>query len=859
MEPDNNNDNNGKPPLYNPATSGITGFLIDLDGTMYRPDGLIEGAKEFYAWLRDSGKPFVFLSNTGSKGSGGTRTKFMKPPFVIDKNPLNLRHIWTASEAQMNFMTHKGSETPNTRFADVDLGIPSGAQVFVLHGGTGEWLNALRMKNTLLFDSWDVRTGLSDEESMAWAQDAKRSQEEGNPRVFVVMFLDGELLEAEKHKTNFGSAASEAYEPDWSFGLLRKVSAILHNGGQLVYTADDAFNPSLDPRYPGMTFPLPGPGMFADMLKYLMHPCAEGQAVCAGKGGTHGDVFMMHHAIEMLKSQGHSGDPSTIMMIGDRFDTDIRGGCSVGVKTCLVESGAHVGTLQTHFPNDLATYCVPTVGHLINSPDGKAPVLRRPVVSFMGPLVRSSYGGVGAGDDGAGVLVRESTRVLPAAGAAGDFGIETTCISKLSSGQPLAHQIKGAVKRLTTALGGAKPNLTLVYTGASKAQTERVVDQIAHAFGTNVHCVSTYNGCMSDKGLTDDIGLWAIRDGAGQFTTGVATTEAAASAEKKKTPTRLASEAAAQAAQRWGSQGKPPQACFLSCSCGSEEQVIAELGVVFKGKGWDNVPVLGGTAAPASLSGGATPFVGSASGFDFVVTECGVAVTLLRVNSARHTTACGSLFPTTISEPATVTKVGANSRRVIAEINGVSAKEWYLTQLGSDSPASAEQMCADPFLTSLQPLSVLEAGGISRNIHVSKFNDDGSLETFANVDLHSKLVIKQATVGDLADPARAMGPALRGFTESHKVVGALAITCMGCTNAMMLAEREASFASASNTEADQVSILSHFRNSLHDALGMCTSFVAGATMGEQIYIGGSNQHANLMYSLMLFGEEKEKE
>ena len=35
------------------------GYLIDLDGTMYMPQGLIEGAEEFFRWLRASGVPSV--------------------------------------------------------------------------------------------------------------------------------------------------------------------------------------------------------------------------------------------------------------------------------------------------------------------------------------------------------------------------------------------------------------------------------------------------------------------------------------------------------------------------------------------------------------------------------------------------------------------------------------------------------------------------------------------------------------------------------------------------------------------------------------------------------------------------------
>ena len=40
---------------FEAATSGCDGFLIDLDGTMYQPGGLLPGAREFYWWLVDSG------------------------------------------------------------------------------------------------------------------------------------------------------------------------------------------------------------------------------------------------------------------------------------------------------------------------------------------------------------------------------------------------------------------------------------------------------------------------------------------------------------------------------------------------------------------------------------------------------------------------------------------------------------------------------------------------------------------------------------------------------------------------------------------------------------------------------------
>ena len=40
---------------------------------MYRPGALIPGAILFHEWLRTSGKPVVYLSNTGAKDGDAVR------------------------------------------------------------------------------------------------------------------------------------------------------------------------------------------------------------------------------------------------------------------------------------------------------------------------------------------------------------------------------------------------------------------------------------------------------------------------------------------------------------------------------------------------------------------------------------------------------------------------------------------------------------------------------------------------------------------------------------------------------------------------------------------------------------------
>ncbi len=46
------------------------GFMLDLDGTIYKGGAPIPGAKEFIAFLKDRGIPFVFLTNNSSRARG---------------------------------------------------------------------------------------------------------------------------------------------------------------------------------------------------------------------------------------------------------------------------------------------------------------------------------------------------------------------------------------------------------------------------------------------------------------------------------------------------------------------------------------------------------------------------------------------------------------------------------------------------------------------------------------------------------------------------------------------------------------------------------------------------------------------
>ncbi len=63
-------------PQSDPAVqlANIQGWLIDLDGVIYRGDQLLAGAPEFVAALREAGIPFLFLTNNSSRTRHSTPT-----------------------------------------------------------------------------------------------------------------------------------------------------------------------------------------------------------------------------------------------------------------------------------------------------------------------------------------------------------------------------------------------------------------------------------------------------------------------------------------------------------------------------------------------------------------------------------------------------------------------------------------------------------------------------------------------------------------------------------------------------------------------------------------------------------------
>ena len=88
-----------------------------------------------------------------------------------------------------------------------------------------------------------------------------------------------------------------------------------------------------------------------------------------GWGGTRSRVPLSRAARPEKLESGRDfrgvGDRSRVLIVGDRFDTDVRAGSLAGVRTCLVESGCHQHALQPHFADAPAEFVAASVASLI--------------------------------------------------------------------------------------------------------------------------------------------------------------------------------------------------------------------------------------------------------------------------------------------------------------------------------------------------------------------------------------------------------------------------------------------------------------------------------------------------------------
>lgn len=81
------------------------GFLIDMDGVIYRGGNVIDGAIAFIGALRDRDIPFLFLTNNSQRTRRDTVTKLKRMGFNVEE-----KHIFTCAMATARFLSRQKPE-----------------------------------------------------------------------------------------------------------------------------------------------------------------------------------------------------------------------------------------------------------------------------------------------------------------------------------------------------------------------------------------------------------------------------------------------------------------------------------------------------------------------------------------------------------------------------------------------------------------------------------------------------------------------------------------------------------------------------------------------------------------------------
>lgn len=78
------------------------GFLIDMDGVIYRGGQLIPGATEFIRQLQESNTPFTFLTNNSQRTRRDVATRLVRMGIDVDEH-----HVFTCAMATARFLAHQ--------------------------------------------------------------------------------------------------------------------------------------------------------------------------------------------------------------------------------------------------------------------------------------------------------------------------------------------------------------------------------------------------------------------------------------------------------------------------------------------------------------------------------------------------------------------------------------------------------------------------------------------------------------------------------------------------------------------------------------------------------------------------------
>jgi hypothetical protein len=364
------------------------------------------------------------------------------------------------------------------------------------------------------------------------------------------------------------------------------------------------------------------------------------------------------------------------------------------------------------------------------------------------------------------------------------------------------------------------PSLVVV-SASSDHDIGTIAKTLTSELGCQVHGMTSCRGIMTDAGHTvaggTGLGLLAITDPTGDYGTACAGFDG-----DPRDASRRVLQAALQKADR---VGESPDLVWLSTSPGSEEAVLAGIRDCIG----PDVPVVGGSAADNTVSGGWQVFDGSR------VTGEGLVATAMFSSGM-----VSDVFQSGYSPTGGAGVLTRTEGRRIHEIDGKPAYAVYRGWTSGALPAQPDRTHSILAESTFWPLGRTVARGDGFGdivlLHPAAVHPDGSMDVFATPTEGETVRQMSGTADALINRSGQVVALSRSALDRKGAAasGALVVFCGGC----MLAVQD---------RVDEVV------DRVRESMGPLP-FLGVFTFGEQGRIPtGGNIHGNLMISSVAFG------